>query len=85
MVQASIVGVIKVGLILLGVVVVLRFLGQLMNAKRNIEAQRDYLGKQRSFEEAKRKAEQDKGKLKITDKKQKASDYDHYTDFEEIN
>jgi rRNA maturation endonuclease Nob1 len=66
MLQASVSGVIKMILILIGSVVVMRFLGQIMNAKRNIkeEQELDRIRKKNSANKV--KAQQDFGKVKIS-------------------
>lgn len=65
MVTASATGLIRTVLILIGLFVLLRFLGQWMNAKRNMEAERAMLERQRIFEEEKRRTAQNLGKTKI--------------------
>ncbi|OFZ53050.1 MAG: hypothetical protein A3D92_10800 [Bacteroidetes bacterium RIFCSPHIGHO2_02_FULL_44_7] len=65
MVVASATGLFRTILILIGGFVLLRFLGQLMRAKRNMEEERSLLARQRKFEEEKRKTAQNSGKTKI--------------------
>ena len=49
-VEASITGLFRTVLIILGAFVLLRFLGQLMMAKRNLEEERKINERQRAFE-----------------------------------
>jgi hypothetical protein len=65
MVTASATGVVRTILILIGLFVLLRFLGQLMNAKRNMEEERAMLERQRKFEEEKRQKARNLGKTQI--------------------
>lgn len=53
MVTASITGLFKTLLIIIGAIVLLRFLGQLMNAKRNME-------EERALNESQRKAQKER-------------------------
>jgi len=52
-VEASITGLFRTVLIILGAFVLLRFLGQLMMAKRNMEEERKINERQRAFEQKK--------------------------------
>lgn len=56
-VEASIPGLFRTILIIVGVLVLLRFLGQLMNAKRNMDTER-------RMNEDKRRAEKEKAEIK---------------------
>lgn len=78
-------GVIRMILIIIGVIVALRFIGQLMIAKRNIEeqnrskAERDALEKQRSF------VEKNKGKTTLVSKDAGSSEPFEDVDYVEVN
>lgn len=84
MIEASFIGVVKIALIVLGAFIVLRFLGQLMNAKRNLDEEKQFEGKKKAYEELKRESKRNEGKIKISDKKKTSKDYKEYTDYEEV-
>ncbi len=77
-------GVLRMILIIIGVIVVLRFMGQLMIAKRNIDeqnrgkAERDQLEKQRKY------VEKNKGKTILVGKTAKSSEPFEDVDYEEV-
>ena len=82
MVFASATGLIRTILILIGLFVVLRFLGQLINAKRNMEAERSMNERQRKFEEEKRRTAKNLGQTRIiNDSPAQVED----VDFEEVD
>ncbi len=83
MVAASVTGLFRTILIIIGVFVLLRFLGQLMNAKRNMEEERALNERQRRQEEEKRQTSQNLGKTRIL--KNPGSEQAEDVDFEEIN
>jgi hypothetical protein len=85
MLESSFVGVVKTILLIIGVFIVLRFLGQLMNVKRNLNEEQKFKENKNAFDELKKSSEKNKGKIKLTDKKKTAKDYTNYTDYEEIN
>ena len=64
-VTASISGVLKTILMLLGAMVVLKYLGQLMIAKRNIAEQSRFREEQDKIQKQKSHFEQNKGKISI--------------------
>lgn len=68
LVEASISGFFRTVLILIGVFVLLRFLGRLIQAKRNIEAERIDIEKQREYLKKKERIQRDFGKTKIVSK-----------------
>jgi hypothetical protein len=84
MVLLSVTGFLRTLLIIIGVFVLLRFLGQLMRAKRNIEAER--LDNAARREEAARKEESKRnlGKTTITQIGKTRYKDEDYTDYEEI-
>lgn len=84
MIEASFIGVVKIVLIILGAFMLLRFLGQLMNAKRNINEEKQFVNKQNDYNSLKEEIERNKGKINVSDKKKSASDYKEYSDYEEI-
>lgn len=64
-VTASISGVLKTILMLLGAMVVLKYLGQLMVAKRNIAEQNKFRAEQDKIQKQKAHFERNKGKISI--------------------
>ena len=64
-VTASISGVLKTILMLLGAMVVLKYLGQLMIAKRNIAEQSKFREEQDKIQKQKAHFERNKGKISI--------------------
>lgn len=71
-------------LIIIGAIVLLRFIGQLMNAKKNMEEERQLNRKQRKFEEEKKYKQSNLGKTKILGKNQNKPKDIEDVDFEEI-
>jgi hypothetical protein len=64
-VTASVSGVLKTILMLLGAMVVLKYLGQLMVAKRNIAEQNKFREEQDKIQKQKAHFERNKGKISI--------------------
>jgi uncharacterized protein YacL len=83
-VEASITGVFRMVLMIVGAIVLLRFFGQLMNAKRNMEEERSLNQKQRKFDSEKKEKLKNFGKTKIVDVKVNNKEIED-VDFEEIN
>jgi hypothetical protein len=83
--EASLTGAIRMILIIIGVLVVLRFVGQLMLAKRNLAEEKE-LDRQKKAQdvEAKRK-KRNLGRTQILGKKQSSSDGIEDVDFEEVD
>lgn len=85
-VEASLPGLIRTLFIIGGVFLLLRFIGQFMIAKRNMEEEREINEKRRKFESQKRQANEDSGKTRIISKKSKSSQSSiEDVDFEEID
>jgi len=82
-VEASVTGLFRTLLIIVGGIMLLRFLGQFMNAKRNMEEERDLNAQNRKFTEEKQKSKNNIGKTKILNKKGGGIDAED-VDFEEI-
>ena len=78
----SITGLVRTLLIIIAVIVILRFLGQLMNAKRNRDAEKQLERQQRKEAEERKNYERNKGKISIS--KSSKDDFAEDTDFEEI-
>ena len=65
MVVASVTGVFKMILMIIGGLVLLRFIGQLLIAKRNLEEERSFLRHKKEADELKRKTFKNFGKTSI--------------------
>ena len=63
--EASLTGLFKTVLIILGLFVLLRFLGQLMIAKRNIEEERADLKREKDFVRERNRKMRDFGKVSV--------------------
>jgi len=77
----SIQGVFRTILIIIAVIVILRFIGRIMIAKRNLDEKRAHEKSQRAHQKAKKDSELNKGKVHIS---KGASGYAEDVDFEEI-
>ncbi len=67
-VEASITGVIRTVLILIGILVVLRFLGQLMNAKRNMEEERELNKRSRQQQSERERVQRNFGRTQVNNR-----------------
>ena len=83
-VEASVTGLFRMLLIIVGVMLLLRFLGQFMMAKRNMEEEREMNSSRRQFDEAKRKSKENSGKIRILGKKRSNSEDIEDVDFEDV-
>jgi hypothetical protein len=88
--EASIVGIFKTVLLILGAFVLLRFLGQLMIAKRNMEEERQLNKKQRDVESERNQKLKNFGKTSILNAKKKSTtkkegDFIQDVDYEDLN
>ncbi len=83
-VEASVTGLFRMLLIIVGVMLLLRFLGQFMMAKRNMEEEREMNSSRRKFDEAKRKSKENSGKIRILGKKRSNSEDIEDVDFEDV-
>ncbi|MFZ9028985.1 MAG: hypothetical protein ACO2Z9_08200 [Crocinitomicaceae bacterium] len=83
MVEASVTGLVRTLLIIIGVFVLLRFLGQLMTAKRNMEEERKLNEQQRKFNQEKERKRKNLGKTSIL-KRSQGSDNIQDVDYEEM-
>ncbi|PWL24696.1 MAG: hypothetical protein DCO96_12905 [Fluviicola sp. XM-24bin1] len=83
--EASLTGVIRMVFIIIGVLIVLRFVGQLMLAKRNIEEEKE-LDRQKKAQdaEAKRK-KKNLGRTQILGKRKSSNDGIEDVEFEEVD
>lgn len=84
-VEASVPGIVRTVLIVIGAIVLLRFLGQLMIAKRNMEEERAMNERQRNLEKERSEKQKKFGKISILGgSKKKTSDSD-YTDVVDVD
>ncbi len=83
MLEASVTGLVRTLLIIIGVFVLLRFLGQLINAKRNMEEERKINAQQRKFNQEKERKRKNLGKTSVL-KKGQGSDNIEDVDYEEM-
>ena len=79
----SITGLFKTLLIILGAFVLLKFLGQLMNAKRNMAAENEMKAQNKQFEQEKNAKMKNLGKTQVL-KEKLASNAVQDVDFEEV-
>lgn len=82
-VEASIVGVFRTVLILIGLYVVLRFLGRLATAKRNQDEINALEEQKKQFKAEKDSVSKNLGKTKVLNQKSKSNDIED-VDFEEV-
>lgn len=84
-IELSITGAFKMILMIVGALVLLRFVGQLMQAKKNMEHERDLNQRQRAFEAESKEKKRNLGKTKILGKNPKLKDGVEDVEFEEID
>ena len=65
MVFASVTGVFKMILMVIGGLVLLRFIGQLLIAKRNLQEEKSFIRQQRQSEELNRRTRENLGKTSV--------------------
>ena len=82
--EASLPGLFRTLLIIVAIVFLVRFIGQFMIAKRNMDVEREMNSTRRQFQEQKKKASQDLGKTNILKKSARKNDVED-VDFEEID
>jgi hypothetical protein len=81
--EASIVGAFRMIAIFIGVFVLVRFLGQLMNAKRNMADQEEDRINRQNLKYAREQTKKNFGKTRVLGKKDRASDIED-VDFQEV-
>ena len=64
-IESSVTGLFRMLLIIVGAFVLLRFIGQLMNAKRNMDEERSIYERERKLRKEKEKKEKNLGKTNI--------------------
>lgn len=84
MVEASFTGLIRTVLIIVGVFVLLRFLGQLMNAKRNMAEQEQLKAQDQKLKSERERTAKNLGKTTVIGKDKRASGDIEDVDFEEL-
>jgi len=84
MILLSITGLFRTLLIIIGVLIILRIVGRMMIAKRNLEQERELLKRQRLSEKMMEESKQNYGKTTIGNVDKKAADQAGYVDFEEV-
>ncbi|MCH2230258.1 MAG: hypothetical protein MK105_07925 [Crocinitomicaceae bacterium] len=84
-VEASVTGLFRTLLIIGGVFLLLRFIGQFMIAKRNMEEEREYNSKKRKIKKEKQAQQESEGKIKILGKNLSNNCDIQDVDFEEID
>jgi hypothetical protein len=82
LVEASITGVVRTILIIIGVLVVLRFIGQLMQAKKNMEEERALNERDRKLRNEKERKRNNLGKTNLLRKDDRVDAED--VDFKEV-
>lgn len=82
LVEASITGVVRMILIIIGVLVVLRFIGQLMQAKKNMEEERALNERDRKLRNEKERKRNNLGKTNLLRKDDRVDAED--VDFKEV-
>lgn len=83
--EASIVGLFKILLIIIGAIVVLRFFGQLTNTKRNITEQNRMKESEKEFAKEKKRKSANLGKTNVIGKKSERLSDVVDVEFEEID
>ncbi len=82
--EASVTGLIRTILIIVGVLVFLRFLGRLMVAKRTMDAENKRRKAEKAFDKERKEKLKNFGKVSISDRPS-SSDDEEYVDYEEVN
>lgn len=85
MVEASFPGLIRTILILIGVFVIVRFIGQMMNAKRNMAEQESMKEREENLRKAREQTARNLGKTTILKNGKRNSGDIEDVDFEEID
>ena len=84
MVEASFTGLIRTVLIIIGVFVLLRFLGQLMNAKRNMEEEKQMKDRAEKLKKARETTARNLGKTTVIRDRTNTSGDIEDVDYEEV-
>lgn len=84
-VEASVSGFFRTILIIIGAIVAVRFLGQLMIAKRNMEEERSMNERQRKFEQERSEKLKKFGKISILGGSKKKTTNTEFTDVVDVD
>jgi len=84
MILLSVTGLFRTILIIIGIMVLLRVIGKMMIAKRNLDEEKDLLRKQRESEKMVSESKQNFGKTTISKIDKRIADEGGYVDFEEV-
>ena len=84
MVEASFTGLVRTVLIIIGVFVLVRFIGQMMNAKRNVAEQEEMKSRDQALKQERNRVAKNLGKTNVVKKGQGSQDIED-VDFEEID
>ncbi len=84
MIEASFTGLIRTVLIIIGVFVVVRFLGQMMNAKRNVAEQESMKDREEKLRREREQTARNLGKTTVIKNGKNTSEDVEDVDFEEI-
>ena len=84
-VEASVPGIIRTVLIVIGAIVLVRFLGQLMIAKRNMEEERAMNERQRNLEKERSEKLKKFGKISILGGSKKKTAESNFTDVVDVD
>ena len=82
--EASVTGLIRTILIIVGVLVVLRLIGRIMMAKREMENENRQRRAEKAFEKERQQKIQNFGKVNSSDRPANSSNED-YVDYEEVD
>lgn len=77
MILLSVTGTVRMILIIIAVFVIVRFIGRLMIAKRNLDEERNFNQNNDQYRKAKEQSEREKGKIKVVDRFRDAEDVDY--------
>jgi uncharacterized protein YacL len=84
LIEASIPGLFRTIIIIIGVLVLLRFLGQLMNSKRNMDAERRMNEDNRKAEKEKEEKKRNLGKTNVLKENRSGQNVED-VDFDEVD
>ncbi len=83
--EASVPGIVRTVLIVIGAIVLLRFLGQLMIAKRNMEEERALNERQRNLEKERSEKLKKFGKISVLGASKKKASNSNYSDVVDVD
>jgi uncharacterized protein YxeA len=81
MILLSITGTVRMLLIIIAVFVIIRFIGKLMIAKRNMDEEREFNQNSDRYKREKQQSDLNKGKINVVDRYRDAED----ADYEEVD